>query len=146
AAATGAKKGISALEEIAKWTEVRFSEADLPEQRHRTIDGNWAHLLLPIAYRVAARKEKKTVQTSAPPPARPIPETGHKILVVDDTELLLVFVADILSTFDPSLQIATAATGAEGLRLARELQPDLILLDYSLTDTTGDQVCRQLLA
>lgn len=31
------------------------------------------------------------------------------------------------------------------MKLATELRPDLILLDYSLTDTTGAEVCRGLL-
>ena len=65
--------------------------------------------------------------------------------MIDDTEMLLIFVADILATADQNLQIPTASTGAEGMRLAPTERPDLILLDYSLTDMTGDKVCRALL-
>ena len=65
--------------------------------------------------------------------------------MIDDTEMLLVFVADVLATADQTLQIMTAQTGNEGLRLAASARPDLVLLDYSLTDMTGDKVCRALL-
>jgi len=58
--------------------------------------------------------------------------------------MLLIFVADVLATADQTFQIITASTGAEGLRLAATAAPDLVLLDYSLTDTTGDKVCRAL--
>ncbi len=68
-----------------------------------------------------------------------------KIVVIDDTELLLIFVEDILRTARPSLEIATAASGLEGVRRTTELLPDLVLLDYSLPDVAGDEVCRLLL-
>jgi CheY-like chemotaxis protein len=59
--------------------------------------------------------------------------------------MLLVFVADVLATADRNFQVMTTPSGAEGLRLATSERPDLVLLDYSLTDMTGDKVCRALL-
>ncbi|HEX8280937.1 MAG TPA: response regulator, partial [Chthoniobacterales bacterium] len=73
------------------------------------------------------------------------PRTGKKILVIDDTEMLLIFVEEILATADETLQIATASSGVVGLATAAEFNPDLILLDYSLPDLTGDQICARLL-
>jgi len=66
--------------------------------------------------------------------------------VVDDTELLLVFVEEVLSTLTPPLHIVTAASGVAGLEKAASEKPDLILLDYSLPDIKGDEICRRLLA
>jgi DNA-binding response OmpR family regulator len=40
--------------------------------------------------------------------------------------------------------VVTAPTGATGLRLARETDPDLILLDLVLPDMSGVEVCRRL--
>lgn len=34
--------------------------------------------------------------------------------------------------------------GAEGISLARQLAPDLIVIDYELPDVTGAEVCRRL--
>ncbi|MDQ6624640.1 MAG: response regulator, partial [Verrucomicrobiota bacterium] len=66
-------------------------------------------------------------------------------LVIDDTELLLLFAEEILSTAIPELKIVTASSGSEGVARALALKPDAVLLDYSLPDITGDEVCRQLL-
>jgi CheY-like chemotaxis protein len=35
-------------------------------------------------------------------------------------------------------------TGAEGVSAARELMPDLILLDHAMPDATGEVICRAL--
>jgi two-component system phosphate regulon response regulator PhoB len=41
-------------------------------------------------------------------------------------------------------EVLLASSGAEGLRSARELRPDLVLLDWMLPDRSGAEVCRQL--
>ena len=42
------------------------------------------------------------------------------------------------------LELISAETGREGLRLAQTYLPDIILLDISLPDIQGDQVLKQL--
>jgi CheY-like chemotaxis protein len=66
--------------------------------------------------------------------------------VIDDTEMLRIFVEDILSSKNRELHIITAPDGAEGQRQVEKHLPDLVLLDYSLPDINGDEVCRRLLA
>ena len=78
-------------------------------------------------------------------PALAQARSGKKIVVIDDTEMLLIFVEDSLSLADPSLQIVTAFTGGEGVRRVETMMPDLVLLDYSLQDMRGDQICELLL-
>jgi CheY-like chemotaxis protein len=85
------------------------------------------------------------VAAVAPERPKPVAKTGKKIVVIDDTEMLLIFVEDALATADPSLEIVTAFTGSEGLRRTQVMLPDLVLLDYSLPDLRGDQVCERLL-
>lgn len=41
-------------------------------------------------------------------------------------------------------EVVLAASGTEGLRIAGEARPDLILLDWMLPDRSGAEVCRQL--
>jgi two-component system, OmpR family, phosphate regulon response regulator PhoB len=43
-------------------------------------------------------------------------------------------------------KVSTAASGAEGLRLAREKKPDLVLLDLMLPDLHGTEVCKAIRA
>jgi two-component system, OmpR family, phosphate regulon response regulator PhoB len=41
-------------------------------------------------------------------------------------------------------EVLIAPSGTEGLRVAREQRPDLILLDWTLPDRSGTEVCRLL--
>jgi two-component system phosphate regulon response regulator PhoB len=41
-------------------------------------------------------------------------------------------------------EVLLAPSGAEGLRVAREARPDLVLLDWMLPDRSGTEVCRLL--
>jgi CheY-like chemotaxis protein len=59
--------------------------------------------------------------------------------------MLLIFVEDVLATADPNLRITTALNGMSGIKEIERIIPDLVLLDYSLPDLTGDEVCRRLL-
>jgi two-component system cell cycle response regulator len=65
-----------------------------------------------------------------------------RILVIDD----LVYDVKALRTIleHDGYQVTAAGTGREGLRLAREEDPDAILLDVALPDTDGFEVCRRL--
>jgi CheY-like chemotaxis protein len=69
--------------------------------------------------------------------------SGKKILVIDDSATIRRLADNALS--QAGYQIALAASAEEGMRLAEELVPDLILLDHQLPGTTGELVCRQLL-
>lgn len=64
------------------------------------------------------------------------------ILVIDDSATIRKLVDTHLST--AGYEIFLAATAEDGLRLAEEVRPDLILLDHQLPGTTGYEVCRQL--
>ncbi|MEP6604357.1 MAG: response regulator, partial [Spartobacteria bacterium] len=70
---------------------------------------------------------------------------GKKLVVIDDTEMLLIFVEDTLAIADKELQITTASNGVAGVKQVEDVLPDLVLLDYSLPDINGDEVCRRLL-
>ena len=69
-------------------------------------------------------------------------ELAPLLLVVDDNDAARF--GKMQQTKRAGYRVVDAATGAEGLRLARELQPDLILLDVNLPDMSGFDVCRQL--
>lgn len=65
-----------------------------------------------------------------------------KVLVVEDEETLLFTLAHNLRR--EGYTVLTAARGDDGLKLAREQQPDLIVLDVMLPGVDGIQVCRLL--
>ncbi len=121
-AAAGAKIGLAALEDMAHWPRTEFQETELTGEAPRTIDIPWPVLLLPIVRQIARREEQNLSDVTTGQSA-PNVKNSRKILVIDDTEMLLVFVADVLATADQTLQIMTAQTGAEGLRLAASARP-----------------------
>jgi PAS domain S-box-containing protein len=67
-----------------------------------------------------------------------------RILVVDDDADLLRLTSILLKK--AGYEVLEATTGANALRLARELEPDLVLLDVMLPDINGLEVCRQIKA
>jgi len=69
-------------------------------------------------------------------------ETASKILIVDDDPALLQAMVRILEK--AGYCVTPAATGSEGLRLASETLPDLMIVDVMLPDIDGPEVCRQV--
>ena len=63
------------------------------------------------------------------------------ILIVDDDPELREALAEQLRLHE-EFATAEAAAGAEGVRVARESRPDLILLDVDLPDMDGRETCR----
>ncbi len=64
------------------------------------------------------------------------------VLIVDDDLTIREVLSHLLAR--AGLKTACASDGAEGLSLARSLQPDLVLLDVNLPDTDGFTICREL--
>jgi two-component system phosphate regulon response regulator PhoB len=65
-----------------------------------------------------------------------------RVLVIEDE-------ADLQQILDYNLgqaghQVRIASTGREGLRIARDERPDIVLLDLMLPDISGTEVCKTL--
>ncbi len=65
-----------------------------------------------------------------------------RILIVDDTPTNVDILAKRLSAH--GYEILTAGNGEEGLAVAREQQPDLILLDIMMPKMDGIEVCQHV--
>jgi two-component system KDP operon response regulator KdpE len=64
------------------------------------------------------------------------------ILIIEDEASLRRFLVPALANND--YQVLTAATGADGLAMARSHNPDIILLDLGLPDLEGGKVLQSL--
>ena len=81
---------------------------------------------------------------------RIIPETlnkdildteNFKLLIIDDEQGFLQIMNELLGK---DYSVTTAVNGRDGFDLARKIQPDLILLDISLPDSNGYELCRSM--
>jgi CheY-like chemotaxis protein len=68
--------------------------------------------------------------------------TSRRILVVEDNPLNLKLIRDVLQV--AGYDVIEAHTGEEGLHLAREDPPDLVLMDLQLPGIDGTETLRRL--
>ena len=82
--------------------------------------------------------------TSPPPSARKSERAPAVplVLIVDDNEKNRKLARDVLRA--AGLQTTEAASGGEGVALAAECLPDVILLDLRLPDMDGTDIARRL--
>jgi two-component system cell cycle response regulator DivK len=73
---------------------------------------------------------------TSPPPSAPL------VLIVDDNERNRRLAGDVLRA--AGLRTIEAASGSEGIALAAERLPDVILLDLELPDMHGTDVALEL--
>jgi DNA-binding response OmpR family regulator len=130
------KEGVAAFNEIVNWKGGQISEVSGAGPAPRTITDDWQMLLMD-----AVRSIDETRHKTATQPA-PRKSATRKVLVIDDSLMLLSFVKEILS--EANCEVTTAATAQEGLSAAAGDPPDLVLLDYVLPDMKGDEVCQRL--
>jgi len=63
------------------------------------------------------------------------------LIVEDDSDIRELFAGRVRRL---GVEVVTATTGAAGLKLAREHQPDLVVVDIGLPDIDGWSVIQQL--
>ena len=84
---------------------------------------------------VDVEEEKTKVQENIKEEDKPI------ILLVDDNEELLSMLEDL---FLPIYKVYIAHDGREGLEMARQIQPDLIISDVMMPEMDGLTLCRKI--
>ncbi|WP_160034958.1 response regulator transcription factor [Paenibacillus sp. An7] len=72
-------------------------------------------------------------------------ERNIKVLLVDDHEMVRIGLAAVLDTEEGIEVIGEAGSGEEGLRLAKEYKPDVVLMDLVMDGMDGIETTRELL-
>jgi two-component system cell cycle response regulator DivK len=72
------------------------------------------------------------------------PFGSKRILIVEDSEESVAVLTNILELVLDQHDVIVAGDGHEGIRLAHEYEPDLILMDLSLPKLDGWEVTRSL--
>jgi len=71
------------------------------------------------------------------------PERPPRILVVDDSPIVVDFVKDALRDLLPGSELEGASNGYEGLLKVGTFCPDLLILDLRMPGLDGLEVCRR---
>jgi signal transduction histidine kinase len=105
--------------------------------------GSTFTLTLPREYAVpqAGEEEGAAARPAAPAPG-PRPPAGQRALIIDDEESARYALASRLAGVP--LEVREAADPHEGLKLARELEPDAIFLDLVMPAMSGFEVLERL--
>jgi len=69
-----------------------------------------------------------------------------KVLLVDDHEMVRIGLAAVLSTEDGLEVVGEASNGLDGIKLAKEYKPDVVLMDLVMDGMDGIETTRKLLA
>lgn len=72
-------------------------------------------------------------------------EQSIKVLLVDDHEMVRIGLAAVLATEDGLEIIGEASNGADGIRLAKEYLPDVILMDLVMEGMDGIETTRSIM-
>lgn len=72
-------------------------------------------------------------------------EEPIKVLLVDDHEMVRIGLAAVLGTEDGIEVVGEASNGKEGIRLAQEYRPDVVLMDLVMDGMDGIETTRRLL-
>jgi NarL family two-component system response regulator LiaR len=68
-----------------------------------------------------------------------------RVLLVDDHEMVRIGLAAVLETEENIEVVGEAGNGLEGLRLAREYSPDVVLMDLVMDGMDGIETTRRLM-
>jgi len=88
-------------------------------------------------------KSAMATRRRAPESAPAVPtKPGHRVLVVEDEQDVAELIRYNLAK--EGYDVVLVANGAEALRRAREIKPEVILLDIMVPQLNGWEVCRRL--
>jgi DNA-binding NarL/FixJ family response regulator len=69
----------------------------------------------------------------------------YRLLIVEDHQIMREGIRTLVERTGEVVVIGEAQNGAEAIRMCRELQPDLVLMDVGLPDLNGVEATRELL-
>jgi two-component system phosphate regulon response regulator PhoB len=91
---------------------------------------------------MSSRRERESEPVSLSASGRHVAAVGARVLLVDDDESTCEMVGAMLEAV--GLMVTVTATAEEALRLVRAEQFHLVVLDWTLPQMTGLELCREI--
>jgi len=117
-----------------------FVESQLGQGSRFTVSLPWEPTSSPLEEKVITPSSHEALTTPAPVVASP----HYTILLADDTEANIKILDDYLRS--KKYRVVVARNGIEAVQQAREIQPDLILMDIRMPIMDGQEAIKQLRA
>ncbi len=103
--------------------------------------GAGVHLPVPSAQPPAKKEDD---EWTTPPDDLPQRRASERVLVVDDDERVAFTTAEMLST--AGFAVTVALSGKEAVARARDVRPEVLVVDYTMPGMRGDETIRQVTA
>jgi signal transduction histidine kinase/CheY-like chemotaxis protein len=107
-----------------------------------SVHGQGSTFTFRMPARVRRPKAATGAQSAVPPPTEPAEKQAQDVLVIDEDESVQKALTKILEP--EGFNVISARTGQDGLRLARERNPKIIILDILMPDMDGWTVLKEL--
>ncbi len=107
-----------------------------------SVHGQGSTFTFRMPARVRRPKAATGAQSAVPPPTEPAEKQAQDVLVIDEDESVQKALTKILEP--EGFSVISARTGQDGLRLARERNPKIIILDILMPDMDGWTVLKEL--
>ena len=69
-----------------------------------------------------------------------------RVMIVDDHSILRVGLKQVLEATDQFKVVGQAANGAEAIRVAAAVSPDIVVMDVFMPEMDGVEACREIMA
>jgi DNA-binding NarL/FixJ family response regulator len=67
-----------------------------------------------------------------------------RVMVADDNEMVRMALAILIETFDDLQLVAEAADGLEAIQLAKQVHPDVVIMDLQMPKVNGIEATRTI--
>ncbi|GKS62768.1 hypothetical protein YTPLAS72_00720 [Nitrospira sp.] len=108
--------------------------------------GSGTHIVLSVPFPNQTEVGDDSIEAPGIVDTPPDSRTRCRVMIVDDHALIRQEIAKLLAAIEGVIVVGEARDGDEGVRLARTLRPELILMDVNMPGIDGIEATKQIVA